>query len=110
MSADNQSEPQYVPTTTLLGYLATILAWEAEVGSMILHALGHQRMTIFQHVVVLFACGALSLFAWWRRHDFQKLRSTRGQVPLTQLQIVLVIACILAMVGFVVWLGEEIFK
>ncbi len=109
MPADDQTIPQYVPTWSLLGYLATVLAWEAEVSSLILHALGHHRMTIAQHVIVLSACGALSLFAWWRRHDFHALRATRGQIPLTRLQVLMVIACVMTMVCFVVWLGEQIF-
>jgi hypothetical protein len=109
MSADNQPDPRYVPTWSLLGYLATILAWEAEVASLILHALGHHRMTIAQHVIVLTACGALSLFAWWRRHDFDDLRMSRGRIPLTGMQVVIVITCIMSMVFFVVCLGQLIF-
>ena len=82
--------PRYA-TLALLGYLATVLAWELEVGVVLLHVFAQNMLDPVAHAALLGMLLTLTAFSCIRgKRDFALLRGTRGRIPLTGTQVVLI--------------------
>ena len=78
-----------VSTLALFGYLVTVLAWELELGVVLLHIFAKEKLDAFAHAALLGVLLALTAFTCVRgKRDFLWLRGTRGRVQLTRPQVV----------------------
>lgn len=107
---EHQGAPRFshVPTLSLLGYLTTIHAWFVEAGMILLHVLTDRKLDPTSHGALLAVATFLTGFSWLRRGDFQALRHTRGKMPLTSLQMLLITAYVLALGCFGAWIIMEL--
>jgi hypothetical protein len=95
-----EERAEYVPTVSLLSYLITVLAWEVELGVSLLHVLKNKKLDPLGHAALLAITVALTLFSWIRgKRDFQSLRHTRGRIPITVLQGVIITSFIIMVFG-----------
>lgn len=73
-----------VETLPLLSYLLTVVAWEVEAANMLLHLLRKGPLEPVGHIVLLSITCCLTVFTWVRgKRDFERLRWTRGRVPIS---------------------------
>ena len=98
-----------VRTSSFVGYLATTFAWELEIGVILIHLFGKEKIPIGAHAVLLVATLSLTSFAWHRRQDFRDLRGSIGRMPLTAGQMWLVVAFVMGMSVGIVAIGIGIF-
>jgi len=91
MFQNNSDRPSAVPTLSLFTYLITVLAWELELVVLLLHAFANNKLDPLGHSALLAVSGFLTLFAWLRgKQDFHRLRWTRGRIPITRSQGVII--------------------
>jgi uncharacterized membrane protein len=84
-------EHRAVTTLALFGYLVTVLAWELELGVVLLHVFAKKKLDPFAHAALLGVSITLTAFTYVQgSRDFLRLRRTRGRVRLTGLQVVLI--------------------
>jgi hypothetical protein len=86
-----------VRTSSLIGYLATIFAWELEIGVILIHLCSQRKITLGAHALLLAATLSLTTFAWYRRKDFHNLRGVIRGMPLTRSQMLAVVVFVLAL-------------
>ena len=87
-----------ISTKALIGYLATIMAWELEIFVALLHTFSSKKFNIYLHLALLVM--ALSVTAYARtigKADFDRYRHTAGYAHLTQGQSLLVVAAMVSM-------------
>jgi hypothetical protein len=92
-----------VSTLSIIGYLAAIYAWLGEACVVLLHLLGSVKPNAIGHIALLLITISLSAFAWYRREDFRTLRASKGHIPLSGFQLLVVVAFLMGLViAFVV--------
>lgn len=92
-----------LPTLSLFAYLLTVMAWEFEIGVLLLTTFANKKLDPLGHTALLAVSISLTAFAWLRgKRDFQRLRWTRGRLPITGFQGFLITVF---MVGFGCFLG-----
>ena len=85
-----QNHPR-VSTLTLFGYLITVLSWELEIGFVLLQVFSPKKPGALVLALLLVISTSLAVFAYMRgRHDFARLRCTKGRVELSGTQAFLV--------------------
>jgi uncharacterized membrane protein len=98
-------ERHHVSTLALFGYLVTVLAWELELGVVLLHVFAKKKLDPFAHAALLAVSFTLTAFTYVRgKRDFVWLRGTRGRVQLTGPQAVLItmfVVCLGTMLGLI---------
>jgi len=94
-----------IPTLSLFAYLLTVMAWEFEIGVLLLHIFANKKLDPLGHVALLGVSLSLTTFAWLRgKRDFQRLRWTRGRVPITRVQGLLITVFMVCFGGFFGWI------
>jgi hypothetical protein len=93
----------------LLGYLIGVYAALGELLLIFVHFFGRGKIPALAHGIMIgFVC-MMSVVAWHRKEDFQRLRWTRGRIELTRVQIVAVCLFVAGLVGvFVAIIGLTI--
>jgi hypothetical protein len=101
----------FVATSTLVAHLLTVLAWELELGNVLLHVLRHEKLDTVGHAALLIVTGALTLFSWVVRgkEEVQRLRWARGRVPITFLQGIVITVMMVAFGSVFAWIGLRLF-
>jgi hypothetical protein len=94
-----------VRTSSLLYYLATIYAWLLEISVIVLHLFSNQKLDPIGHAALLITTFLLTAFAWQRRDDFHRLRTSMGRLPLTGSQVVAVVIFLFGLIGLLAWIG-----
>jgi hypothetical protein len=90
--------PLYLPTSVVLAYLLTVLAWEVEVGLVALTLFGPRKVNPVGLAALLALTVSLTAFAYVKgRHHYARLRWTRGRIPLTRFQT---FAVVVVMISF----------
>ena len=96
-----EPEPDNSPTvrtSSLFGYLFTVLAWELEIGVLAIHAFTEKQLDPVGHLALVAISALLTAFAWATgKRDFRNLRHTGGRVSVSPFQALLVTVF---MIGF----------
>jgi len=87
----------------LLGYFSTILAGEVLIGTVLLRTFRQDSLPFYVDLTLLSVACLLTAFGWWRRADFHQWRSTRGQMPITKCQGLLVAVLLSSIIGLFVY-------
>lgn len=96
--SDKRRHPP-VPTPILLGYLIGVYAILGELLLMMLHIFAPGKIPLAVHGIVIGVVGILSVVAWHRKEDYQRLRPTGGRIELTGMQMVAVVLFVLGLVA-----------
>lgn len=111
MLESDSNRLQAVPTISLLAYLLTILAWQLEVAVLLVYVFTSKKLDPLGHTALLTISGSLTLFAWLRgKREFQRLRWTRGRIPLTRSQIVIISLFLFAYCCVLAWVAERLIE
>jgi hypothetical protein len=104
------SRPYAVSTYSLVAYLLTVLAWELEVGILLLYWFNKGNLDPLGHAALLALSCSLTLFSWIRgKREFQRLCWTRGRIPVTASQSIFVAVMVVTFGGLMTWIGARLF-
>jgi hypothetical protein len=105
MDDDRSQQPTFVSTFSLMALLLTIVAWELEVGVVLLKLFVRKPLDPLAHTTLLAIAGILTCFSIYRgQREFQALRSARGRIPLTHSQVLVVTGFFIAFGGVFGWI------
>jgi hypothetical protein len=111
MPANGERPVGNVGTLPLLSYLLTILAWEAEAATVLLHLLKKGPLEPFGHIVLLTITCGLTLFTWFRgKRGFERLRWTRGRIRISLGQGIIVALFMVACGSVAAFVADRLFN
>lgn len=94
-SSDVNNKPP-IRTLSLLGYLAAVYSWVTVIGILLIRLFVKQNDDLIGKIALIAVAISLSTFAWSRRANFRSLKNSRGQIPLTWYQAVIVTIAVVA--------------
>lgn len=99
-----------VPTTSLLAYLLTILAWQVEAAVLVVHVCTDKRLDPFGHAALLAISASLTLFSVLRgKQDYRNLQP-RGPISLTRSQTVIIFVFVIAVCCVFALIAERLIE
>lgn len=109
-SIARNAAPGPVSTFSLVAYMLTVLAWELEIGVLVLHIFKRGKLDPLGHAALLACLCSLTVFSSLRgRREFQRLRWTRGRIPISAAQGVVVTFTVFATSGVLLLIGIRLF-
>jgi hypothetical protein len=105
------SDPGAISTFSLVAYLLTVLAWEVEVGVVLLHLFKKDKLDPLGHAALVVLWFSLTAFCWFRgKREFGNLCWTRGRIPVTAFQGIVVTIMMVAFGSIFEWIGTRLLE
>jgi hypothetical protein len=80
----------YVRTFSLIVSVVALVAWECEIGVVLLHLFARQKLHPIGHAALLLLTVLLTVFAWYHRDELRALPASYARLPLSRFQIFIV--------------------
>jgi hypothetical protein len=105
------NRPVPVPTSSLIAYLLTVLAWELEMAVLLLHAFTNRKLDPLGHTALLCVSLSMTWFSCFKgKRDFQRLKWTRGRIPITRSQGFIITAFMIAFSTLLAWIAQRLME